>query len=42
MADNGWKILLDRGLDIFQQYDMNDTLQLQTAIRNLERVRRLK
>ena len=24
VADNGWKILLDRGLDIFQQYDMND------------------
>jgi len=22
--DNGWKILLDRGLDIFQHYDMND------------------
>lgn len=24
VGDNGWKILLDRGLDIFQQYDMND------------------
>jgi len=24
VSDNGWKILLDRGLDIFQQYDMND------------------
>jgi len=22
--DNGWKILLDRGLDIFQHYDMNN------------------
>jgi ATP-dependent Lon protease len=22
--DNGWKILLDRGLDIFQHYEMND------------------
>jgi ATP-dependent Lon protease len=24
LTDNGWKILLDRGLDIFQHYDMND------------------
>lgn len=24
VIDNGWKILLDRGLDIFQQYEMND------------------
>ena len=26
VTDNGWKISLDRGLDIFQQYDMNDAL----------------
>ena len=25
ITDTGWKISLDRGLDIFQQYDMNDT-----------------
>lgn len=25
ITDHGWKILLDRGLDLFQQYDMNDT-----------------
>lgn len=24
MSDNGWKISLDRGLDIFQHYEMND------------------
>lgn len=24
MTDQGWKISLDRGLDIFQQYEMND------------------
>lgn len=24
VTDTGWKILLDRGLDIFQQYEMND------------------
>jgi ATP-dependent Lon protease len=27
-SDNGWKILLDRGLDIFQHYDMNDTFAI--------------
>lgn len=28
VTNTGWKILLDRGLDIFQQYDMNDTFSL--------------
>ena len=28
VTDTNWKISLDRGLDIFQQYDMNDTFQL--------------
>ncbi|MCP5335199.1 MAG: BREX system Lon protease-like protein BrxL [Oceanospirillaceae bacterium] len=28
VTDHGWKISLDRGLDIFQQYDMNDAFQL--------------
>ena len=26
--NNGWKILLDRGLDIFQRYEMNDAFSL--------------
>jgi len=26
VTDQGWKIALDRGLDIFQQYEMNDSL----------------
>jgi len=26
VTDHGWKISLDRGLDIFQHYDMNDAL----------------
>ena len=26
VTDNGWKILLDRGLDIFQRYEMNEAL----------------
>jgi len=28
VTDTGWKISLDRGLDIFQQYDMNDTFSV--------------
>ena len=28
IADTGWKISLDRGLDIFQQYAMNDAFSL--------------
>ena len=28
VTDTDWKISLDRGLDIFQQYDMNDAFQL--------------
>lgn len=33
-VDTGWKILLDRGLDIFQQYDMNNTFALQNRLQN--------
>lgn len=28
VTDTGWKILLDRGLDIFQQYDMNNAFAI--------------
>jgi len=28
VTDNGWKILLDRGLDIFQHYEMNDAFAM--------------
>jgi ATP-dependent Lon protease len=28
VTDNGWKILLDRGLDIYQRYEMNDAFAL--------------
>jgi len=28
VTDTDWKISLDRGLDIFQQYDMGDAFQL--------------
>ena len=32
VTDTGWKISLDRGLDIFQQYDMNDSFQLSNRL----------
>jgi ATP-dependent Lon protease len=32
MTDTGWKISLDRGLDIFQQYDVNDAFSLTTRL----------
>lgn len=32
VTDHGWKILLDRGLDIFQQYEMNDALSLSNRL----------
>ena len=28
VTDHGWKILVDRGLDIFQRYDMNDDFSI--------------
>jgi ATP-dependent Lon protease len=31
-TDNGWKISLDRGLDIFQQYNMNDSFSVTNRI----------
>ena len=42
VTDTGWKISLDRGLDIFQQYQMNDAftlanrLQEQRAVKQFE------
>jgi ATP-dependent Lon protease len=42
VTDTGWKILLDRGLDIFQRYEMNDAfafanrLQEQRAVKAFE------
>lgn len=32
VTDTGWKISLDRGLDIFQQYDMNNAFQLSNRL----------
>jgi len=32
VTDTGWKILLDRGLDVFQRYDMKDAFSLATRL----------
>jgi ATP-dependent Lon protease len=32
ITDTGWKILLDRGLDVFQKYDMNDAFALTNRV----------
>lgn len=32
VTDTGWKILLDRGLDIFQHYDMNDAFAISNRL----------
>jgi ATP-dependent Lon protease len=32
VTDTGWKVSLDRGLDIFQNYDMNDSFQLSNRL----------
>jgi ATP-dependent Lon protease len=39
VTDSGWKISLDRGLDIFQQYGMNDAL---TFANRLQQYRQCK
>jgi ATP-dependent Lon protease len=39
LLDSGWKILLDRGLDIFQRYDMNDAFKLANRNQNQRAVK---
>ena len=34
VTDTGWKIALDRGLDIFQQYEINDAFQLTNRVQS--------
>ncbi|TVQ22219.1 MAG: BREX system Lon protease-like protein BrxL [Spirochaetaceae bacterium] len=36
-TDTGWKITLDRGLDIFQIFDRKDAFNLQNAVQSLRR-----
>ena len=37
VTDNGWKILLDRGLDIFQHYEMNDAFTFSNRLQQFRR-----
>ena len=32
ITDNGWKIVLGRGLDIFERYDMHDAFDFQNRL----------
>jgi len=32
ITDNGWKIIMDRGLDIFQHYEMNDAFAINNRL----------
>lgn len=38
-ADTGWKILLDRGLDIFRRYDPNDSFSMEARFQELRPVK---
>jgi ATP-dependent Lon protease len=42
VVDTGWKILLDRGLDIFQPYEMNDGLALGNRLQQLRPCKRFE
>lgn len=39
VTDTGWKISLDRGLDVFQRYEMNDAFHLTNRIQVLRPVK---
>lgn len=39
VTDAGWKILLDRGLDIFQRYEMNDAFALANRVQEQRAVK---
>jgi ATP-dependent Lon protease len=41
-SDNGWKIVLGRGLDMFNKFDDKDPLRLRTGIKDTESAGRLK
>ncbi|MFN5513732.1 MAG: BREX system Lon protease-like protein BrxL [Cyanobacteriota bacterium] len=36
-TNHGWKILLDRGLDIFQHYDLNDTFSFNNRLQQFRK-----
>ena len=39
VVDTGWKISLDRGLDIFQKYEMNDSFSLTNRLQSYRQVK---
>lgn len=40
--NNGWDILLDRGLDIFQRYDQNDAFAVENRMPEMRRVKQFE
>lgn len=39
VTDTGWKISLDRGLDVFQKFEMNDAFSLKTRLQQFRPVK---
>ncbi|MEY9593230.1 hypothetical protein ABIA06_005521 [Bradyrhizobium yuanmingense] len=39
VSDTGWKISLDRGLDIFQKFEMNDAFSLANRLQIYHQVK---
>ncbi|MGB1249109.1 MAG: BREX system Lon protease-like protein BrxL [Candidatus Promineifilaceae bacterium] len=39
VTDTGWKVLLDRGLDIFQRFEMNDTFSFANRVQKMRAVK---
>ena len=39
VSNTGWKISLDRGLDIFQKFEMNDAFSLVNRLQNYRPVK---
>jgi ATP-dependent Lon protease len=39
VTDSGWKISLDRGLDIFQKFEMNDAFSLTNRLQEYRQVK---
>lgn len=42
ITDHGWKILLDRGLDIFQHYEMNDAFAFANRLQQFRACKRFE
>ncbi len=38
-TDTGWKIVLDRGLDIYQRYEMNDAFSVENRLQEMRAVK---